>query len=69
MVSIVRIEFNSLLSLLTQLLLNRLQHVMVNGCWCNLITVVSSLPQGSASGSLLFNLLHTRDLIIFEHKL
>ena len=40
-VSIVRIEFNSLLSLLTQLLLNRLQHVMVDGCWCNLITVVS----------------------------
>ena len=37
----------SVLSMLTQFLSNRSQHVMVNGCRSKLVNVVSEVPQGS----------------------
>ena len=44
----------SVLSILTQFLSNRSQHVMVNGCRSKLVDVVSVVPQGSVLGRLLF---------------
>ena len=44
----------SALSILTQFLSNRSQHVMVDGCWGKLANVVSGVPQGSVLGPLLF---------------
>ena len=44
----------SVLSILTQFLLNRSQHVMVDGCRSKLVTVVSGVPQGCVLGQLLF---------------
>ena len=43
----------SVLSILTQFLSNRSQHVMVDGCWSKLVDV-SGEPQGSVLGPLLF---------------
>ena len=43
----------SVLSILTQFLSNRSQHVMVDGCRSNLVDV-SGVPQGSILGPLLF---------------
>ena len=40
----------SVLSILTQFLSNRSQHVMVDGCWSKLVNVVSGVMHGSASG-------------------
>ena len=40
----------SVLSILTQFLSNRSQHVMVDGCWSKLVNVVSGVPQGSVLG-------------------
>ena len=40
----------SVLPILTQLLSNRSQHVMVNGCRGKLVNVVSGVSQGSVSG-------------------
>ena len=37
----------SVLSILTQFLSNRSQHVMVGGCCSKLVNVVSVVPQGS----------------------
>ena len=42
------------LSILTQFLSNRSQHVMVDGCRSKLVNVVSGVPQGSVLGTLLF---------------
>ena len=44
----------SVLSILTQFLSNRSQHVMVDGCRSKLVDVVSGLPQGIVLGPLLF---------------
>ena len=38
---------DSALSILTQFLSNRSQHVMVDGCRSKLVNVVSGVPQGS----------------------
>ena len=59
----------SVLSILTQFVSNRSQHVMVDGCRSKLVNVVSGVPQGSVLGSLLF-LLYTSELFsILENKL
>ena len=42
------------LSILTQFLSNRSQHVMVDGCRSKLVNVVLIVPQGSVLGPLLF---------------
>ena len=59
----------SVLSILTQYLSNRSQHVMVDGCRSKLVNVVSGVPQGSVFGQSLF-LLYTLELFfILENKL
>ena len=59
----------SVLSILTQFLSNRSQHVMVDRCWNKLVNVVSGVPQGSILGQLLI-LLYTSELFsILENKL
>ena len=59
----------SVLSILTQFLSNRSQHVMVEGYRNKLVDVVSGVPQGSVLGRSLF-LLHTSDLFsILVNKL
>ena len=59
----------SVMSILTQFLLNRSQHVMVDGCRSKLFCVVSGVPHGSVLGPLLF-LLYTSELSsILENKL
>ena len=52
---------DSVLSILTQFLSDRSQHVMVDGCWSKLVNVVSGVPQGSVLCPLLF-LLYTFEL-------
>ena len=59
----------SVLSIQTQFLSNRSQHVMVDGCRSKLVDVVSGVPQGSVLGPLLF-LLNTSEIFsILENKL
>ena len=50
----------SMLSVLTQFLTNRSQHVLVDGCRSKFVKVVSGVPQGSVLGPLLF-LLYTSE--------
>ena len=40
----------SMLSILTEFLSNRSQHVMVDGCWSKLVNVVSGVLQGRVLG-------------------
>ena len=56
----------SVLSILTQFLSNRSQHVMVDGCRCKLVNV-SLVPQGNVFGPLLFLLYIS--ISILENKL
>ena len=59
----------SVLSILTQFLSNRSQHVMADGYRSKLVSVVSGVPQGSVLGPLLF-ILNTSELFsILENKL
>ena len=59
----------SVLSILTQFLSNRSQHVMVDGCRSKFVNVVSGVSQGSVLGPLLF-LLYTSEIFsILENKL
>ena len=59
----------SVLSILTQFLTNRSQHVMVDGCRSKLVNVVAGVQQGNVLGLLLF-LLYTSELFsILENKL
>ena len=51
----------SVLSILTQYLSHRSQHVMVDGCRSKAVNVVSGMPQGSVLGPLLF-LLYTLEI-------
>ena len=53
-----------MLSILTQFLSNRSEHVMVDGGRSKLVKVVSGVPHGRVLGLLLF-LLHTLDLFSF----
>ena len=59
----------SVLSILTQFLSNRSQHVVVDGYPSKLVNVVSGARRGSVLGPLLF-LLYTSELFyILENKL
>ena len=49
-----------MLSVLTQFLSNRSQHIVVDGCRSKLVNVESRVPQGSVLGPLLF-LLYTAE--------
>ena len=60
---------DSVLSILTQFLSNRSQHVMVDGCRSKLGNVVSGVPQGSVFGPLLFLLYTLEFFSILENKL
>ena len=57
------------MSILTQFLSNRSQHVMVDGCRSKLLNVVSGVPQGSVLGPLLFLLYTSEIFFILENKL
>ena len=57
------------MSILTQFLSNRSQHVMVDGCRRKLANVVSGVPQGSALGQLWFFLYTLKIFSILENKL
>ena len=54
----------SVVSILIQFLLNRSQHITVDGCQSKLVNVLSEVPQGSVLVRLLF-LLYTSDLFPF----
>ena len=58
-----------MLSILTQFLSNRSQHVMVDGCRSKLISVISGARQGSAIGPLLFLLCTSEIFPILKNKL
>ena len=57
----------SVLSILTEFLSNRPQHVMVDGCRSRLVNVVSGVLQGSVFGPLLFFLYTSELFYILEN--
>ena len=59
----------SVLSILSQFLSNRSQHVMVDDCRNKLVNVVTGVPQGSVLGQLLFLLSTSEHFSILENKL
>ena len=59
----------SVLSILTQFLSNRSQHVIVDGCQSKLVNIVSGVPQGSVLSRLLFLLYTSKLFFILENKL
>ena len=59
----------SVLSILTQFLSNRSQHVMVDGCRSKLVNVVSAVQQSSVLGPLLFLLFTLEVFSILENKM
>ena len=59
----------SVLSMLTQFLSIRSQHVMVDGCRSKLVNVVSGVPPGSHLGLLLLLLSTSELFFILENKL
>ena len=60
---------DSVLSILTQFLLNRSLHVMVDSCRSKLVNVVSVMPHGSVSCALLLLLCTSELFSILENKL
>ena len=58
----------SVLSVLTQFLSNRSQHVMVQGSRSKLVNIVSGVPQGSVMGPFLFFLYTSELFSILENK-
>ena len=58
-----------MLSILTQFLSDRSQHVTVDGCRSKLVNVVSGVPQGSVLGPLLFLLYTSEVFSVLENKL
>ena len=59
----------TVLSILTQFLSNRSQHVMVDGCRSKLVNVVLGVSQSSVLGPLLFLLYTSEFFSILENKL
>ena len=59
----------SVLSMLTQFLSNRSQHLMVDGCRSKLVDVVSGVSQGSVLGPLLFLLFISELFFIMKNML
>ena len=59
----------SVLSILTQFLSNLSLHVMVDGCSCKLVNVVSGVPQGSVLGLLIFLLFTSELFSVLGNKL
>ena len=57
----------SVLSILTQFLSSRSQHLMVDGCRSKLVGVVSGVPQGSVLCPLLL-LLYTSEFFFIPEK-
>ena len=59
----------SVLAILTQILSNRSEHIMVNSCQSKQVDIVSGAPQGSDFGQLLFLLFTSELFSILENKL
>ena len=59
----------SVLSILTQSLSNRPQHIMVDGCMSKLVNAVSGVLQGNVLGQLLFRLYTSELFSILKNKL
>ena len=56
------------LSILTQFLLNRSHHALVDACRSKLVNGVSEVPQGSVLGPLLFFMYASKLFSILENK-